>query len=119
MNYFEITLPDDSVINERDCSWEELSSDVLIDFLGHQKVVQLAWYPFKKIVIHHGELETELYPNKDEKVYQGYKSVVQRKKDDTLEEHVVGRIVGLVRDGRVTEERFLNELSGIVEGVKI
>jgi hypothetical protein len=112
----EITLQDGTTLTDFD--WDEISSDTLVNFMGTQRIVKLSWYPITKIKVTYDDLTTTLTPNKDERVYFGYKSIAQ-KVDNELKEHVIGCIVGIVRKGFIVEENFLSSVDNELHGLKI
>ena len=118
-SFFEVTFTDGSTCNEKDVAWSSMSRHKQVEYFGGGKHVQVCMYPVTSITVHHGDLETTIEVPKDCEVYQAIRSsmLFVAKKDGR--HRVLGRCVGLVKNGKVVEERFLNGLMNEVQGVRL
>lgn len=117
-SFFTIWFEDGSFISEKDCNWRDISIEEKVKYLEGTKTVFTCLHPITKIKIQHGELETEMEVPKDFKVYNamlGSTTIIGNSGRKTT---VLGRKIGLVKDGEVVEERFINAQEGIVQGWK-
>ena len=116
---FSVILGDNSQITEDDYNWSSLSEPVLVKFGDHQqKVVMLSKQPIKKIKINHKDLETSIDVPNGCQVYQANKTEVFFVPGKGSQRREVGRIVGLVQNRKVIEERTILSGEGVVIGIK-
>lgn len=118
-SHFIVEFIDGSIRDERDTNWSSFAEVEEVDYFGIKKQVSLATLSIKTIQVFHEEMETKIEVPEDCRVYQAFYSEVSfvptGKRTDTLN----GRAVGLVRDGKVIEERFLNARQGEVMGIRL
>lgn len=117
-SYFVVVFADGSERTEHSTNWSALSEDQYVQFGDRKKVVRVSVHPVKKITIHHGELETTISAEDGEEVYQSFTSSATQKTDGTVEQKIVGRKVGKVKEGRVLEEKFIDCRTNEVMGMK-
>jgi hypothetical protein len=111
--YFHIVFNDKSEAHERDFSWAEMSEHTIVDYMGQKRIVRLCKYPVKSIKIKHRDLITEIKPEKDtDRVYTSIRSIATNGHQNII----LGRVVGVVRNGKVIEERFIG--TDDIKGVK-
>jgi hypothetical protein len=117
-SHFEITLSDGSRIDEENISWATISDKTTVKYFGEYKVAHLCNLPVTRIEVWHEGLYASLDVPDGSRAYQSIRS-------DTLiipgvkrSDRVIGRLIGLVKDGEVIEELFLNGIQYEVQGMK-
>lgn len=115
-SHFEVTFTDGSVVTERDSNWSSFSAETVVRLFGVHKRVMLCVHPIKSIKIVHNGLETHIDVPEGCQVYQAFKSRTSLVESGKSE--ILGRTVGLVRDGEIIEERFLNATTRQVVGIR-
>ena len=103
---FEITFSDGGIANEKDYSWNDIADYEVVDYMGQQRMVKLSKYPIKTIIIRYIDSETTLQIEDGDRVYTSIRSIATHGMDTTKNHKVLGRVVGIVRDGKIIEERF-------------
>lgn len=114
-SFFVVEFDDGSVVSERDINWSSISSQQRVQYFGGIKTVMICTLPVKRIVVSHGELLADLVVPEGCSVFQAIRSetvILDEKKTN----RIIGRVVGLVKDGEVIEEQFLNEVEQTVVG---
>ena len=118
-SYYIVTFEDGSTRNEKNTNWSAFSEVREVEYFGHKKQVALSKFRIAKIEVFHGELHTELEVPAGCRVYQAMYSesvfVPNGNRLDTLN----GRGVGIVKNGTVIEERFLNARQHEVNGIRL
>ena len=117
-SYFVVVFTDGSERTEHSTNWSALSEDQYVQFGDRKKVVRVSIHPIRKITIHHGELETTISAEDGEEVYQSFTSSATQQSDGSTSQQILGRKVGKVKDGRVTEEKFLDLSTDEITGIK-
>ncbi len=118
-SFFTATFKDDSIASEKEANWSEFSEVKIVDYFDGKKTVYLSKHPIKHIHIKHGSLEHSIKDiSKDVQVYQAIRSETLFNPGQEKRVRVLGRVVGLVKDGKVIEEYFLNEVNNEVRGMK-
>lgn len=118
-SYFEIEFEDGSSVREHEVNWSDISEQVRVEYFGNKKTVMLCTFPVKKITLNHGELQESVEIPEGCRGYQAVRGVTAVQTNGSGSSEVAGRIVGIVKDGVVIEERFLNGLEGRVFGTKL
>ena len=116
-SFFDVVFEDGSTASERWMNWSQISDERRVEYFGMTKTVFVSRLPVKRIVIRHGDLETTVDVPAGCEAYQGVRSetmLLGGKK----ESRVLGRIVGIIKDGEVIEERFLNGIQHEVQGTR-
>ncbi len=117
-SFFSLQLKDNSSHSEKDTSWAEISERREVNYFGSKKIVHVCSQSIKKIVVSHENIETSIdVPNECE-VYQSVRAETIFTNNSEKETRILGRIIGIVKDGEVIEERFINGLEKKVEGLK-
>lgn len=119
-SYFEVTFSDGSVRSEIDTNWSEMSEggNKVVGYRSGTKAVRVATVSVKSIKITHGALSTEIEIPEGCEVYQAVKADTAYIVGGSTHTSTLGRSVGLVKDGRVIEERFLDAQANMVLGFK-
>jgi len=117
--YFEVVFSDDSTVDERTVNWSAISEENTVTYMGALKLVMVCKFPVKTIRIVHDSLTTDVTVPEGCGVYQAFKSEsLFNSKGEKILDRINGRIVGLVKDGEVIEERFLDGRGNQVIGFK-
>jgi hypothetical protein len=114
MNIYNLKLKDGALY---DGEWRSISKEARVDYQTGKKTVYLCTLPAVKIKVQCGELETEMDIPEDCQVYKanrGQAVFVVGKENNNL----VSVCIGLVKEGRVIEERVLNIYENIIQGWK-
>ena len=117
-SYVLLTLADGSQKDDRTFSWSSVSNRRLVDYFGKKKTVFTCFLPVRKVDAYHDGLETSIEIPEDCEVYQAFRSRAAFNAGQSQND-VVGRCIGIVRNGAVIEERFLNGVNNEVQGVRI
>lgn len=115
---FNIEFDDKSKIDESEASWKDFSDIQTVQRGEGKKEVYLCKYPCKKIKVTHEGMSTEITVKKGEDVFQSIVSIVTFMPNGQSKKETLGRLVGTVKDGKIIEERFLDEKLGKVTGFK-
>ena len=118
-SYFKLTLDDDSVVLESDKAWSTISQIKSVEYFGGKKTVYVCTLSVKRIEMFHDGLETSIDIPEGCEVYQAIRSMTDFMPTGGSTSKTHGRCVGIVKDGKVIEERFLNGVLGEVQGVKL
>lgn len=117
-SYFEVTFFDGSEISEKECNWSSFSTKRTVEYFGNTRELFICNYQVKKIRIVFGELEAVIEDiPEDVEVYQFIRSETLLAKDIN-NNTIVGRGIGLIKDGSVVEERFISALENRVMGIR-
>ena len=117
-SHFTVVFADGSVHSEHDTNWSDISTQITVDFFGKQKTAFVCTHPVSKIKISHGTLETEINVPEGCQVYQSIRASALFTPGKDTEHAIVGRTVGLVKDGVVIEEQFLDATADEVIGIR-
>lgn len=118
-SHFTVHFTDGSFVCEKDCNWSDISEDITCKFGNGTKLVKTCIHPVQKITIKHGTLETKIDVPDGCKVYQAIRAEAFFTGTGETKNTTIGRVVGIVRDDIVIEERFLNGLEGEIIGIRI
>lgn len=116
-SFWHVVFVDGSERDEKDTSWAAISDRVEVEYLGGQKTVHLLKFPVKHISVSHGDLKAEIEVPEGVQVYQAIRGETMLN-GQGKNSQVLGRIIGLVKDGSVIEERFINVMEGRVMGMR-
>ena len=117
-SHFTVYMRDGSVHAEADTNWSSLSQETVCDYFGKKKTVMACSLSVSKIKITHGNLTTEIDIPEGCQVYQAIQSEIVFTPNQEMHKSIAGRVVGIIKDGVVIEERFLDENAGEVLGIK-
>lgn len=115
---FEAHFEDGSIFPETEGSWRELSEEKYVRFGETFKKVHLSKYPMKKMKVTHDGMECTVDVPDGCQVYHSIKAQTIFSSNGTKRDFILGKIVGIVRDGVVIEERFLDKASNQITGIK-
>jgi hypothetical protein len=118
-SFFTITLGDKSEHREHDVCWRDISEAKFVKYDGASKRVHVCKFPIKKVVVQHGDLKVSLDVKKGQEVYQSVCARTSFAVGQKPRNKVIGRKVGIVKDGVVVEEYFLDVENNTVSGIKI
>lgn len=116
---FEAHLEDGNVLREQEHNWSDLSEERDVEHPSGTKRFPVSRFPIKRLIVQHGDLETEVEIPKGCEVYQVVCSRLFFLPDGSRHISHIGRVVGIVKDGKVVEERFLNGATDEIRGFRI
>ena len=116
-SYFEAVFEDGSSVAEHNVNWSEISERVIVDYFGHKETFGICKYPLASLKIFLDGLSAQIDVPKGCHAYQYIRSrrLLAQGVDRS---EIIGRGVGLIKDGVVIEEKFINALEYKVEGLK-
>lgn len=118
-SYFEVIFPDGSMVSEKNVNWSALSQQEVVYDRGNKQMCFVATMPIKSIRIVLSDLEAMIEDiPQGTKVYQYMRSQRLLAKDID-KEVIVGRGIGLIREGSIVEERFISALENRTMGMRI
>lgn len=117
-SFFSVHFRDGTEKNEASSRWADFSEMKIVDYFGKKKQVFLSKIPIDKIYVRHKNLEIDLKVPEDCEVYQAIRAEIIFQQDGKKFERILGRCVGLVKNGAVIEERFINVLQNEVNGLR-
>lgn len=118
-SYYIVTFEDGSVRDERQTNWSSFSEIGEVKYFGKKKQVSVSKFRIAKIEVFHEHLHTVVEIPKNCEVYQAFSSEVSFFATGEKHSNLNGRIVGIIKEGEVIEERFLNAREGQVFGIKL
>jgi hypothetical protein len=118
-SYFAVEFTDKSKIDESMADWSDMAEEQIVKYGDRIKTVRLCTYPVSKITIYHKGMETTIAVPKDCRAYQSIKAETVFKPDGSKIDRVLGRLVGIVKNNEVIEERFIDELQNNIIGFKL
>lgn len=116
-SFFEAAFSDGSSVSEKESNWSDMSEERRVGYFGGTKTVMVCKFPVRCVLVRHGELLAFVDVPEGSEAYQAVRSetvILDGKK----EHRILGRVVGVIRDGEVVEEKFLNGVENAVLGVK-
>jgi hypothetical protein len=116
-SYFEVEFYDGSIITEKECNWSSFSYPTVIDNCGAKMLLHVATLPIDKITIYLNDLKTSIDVPPGYDCYQFIKA--ERLLATGIDRHTcLGRGIGLVKNGKVVEEKFINAIENKVMGIR-
>lgn len=113
--YFVAILENGDVIHERDTAWSSISKYKTVKYFGMKKEVLASKLPIRHLEIHHEGLEVLMDIPPGCQVYCAFRSQMSL---TATHKKLLGRCVGIIRNGEVIEERFLNGSEQQVLGMR-
>lgn len=117
-SHFEIKFKDDSLRNEQDTNWSEISTEKDVLYGKVLKTVRVCKYPVKSIKVCHGNHVIRVDIKDGEEIYQAIKSRVVFVPGRGEITKMTGRIVGVVKDNKIIEEQCIDLLSDTIVGFR-
>jgi len=117
-SFFDCHFKDESKRTEHDTNWSEISEEKIVKFGDSFKIVKICNLPLKKLKVSHREKSFEIELKEGEEVYQAVKSQTFFLSNGKNKTRIMGRIIGRVKDDKVIEEIFINDLDGEIIGIK-
>jgi hypothetical protein len=114
-SYFEVTFSDGTETDETETSWSHIATLTPVMKAGRKYMAYLCNFPVKELRMFHEGLETALKVPTGHQVYQ---AVFNQGIFTGKGVPIAGRVVGLIKDGIVVEERVLNGRTGDITGVR-
>ena len=116
-SFWTVTFTDGSEISEQETKWILFSEEKEVRYLGKKKMVLVSKFPVKKIKCVFESMETEIEVPEGCQAYQAIRSEALFIQEQT-KNRIVGRLIGVIKDNEVIEERFINGIQNKVEGFK-
>lgn len=117
-SFFSLKTDKDVIHKEHDTNWSDISKRKVVEFAGKKRYVDVCVLPVKSLEVTFGKLKTEIVLKKGEEAFQTNVSSSYFLPDGTVKTTHVGKKCGIIKDGKIIEERFLNGRSGVVEGFR-
>lgn len=117
-SFFEVHFKDKSFRTEHETNWSDMATEKRVKYFGGTKTVMVCNHQVSHIIMRHGELVTTLHVKDGEEVYQAIRSETLFYPDGRKTDRINGRVIGIVKDDEVIEERFLNGVANQILGVK-
>lgn len=114
---WRVWFRDGSYREETDTSWAGISRLERVEYFGMKKSVRLCRFPVKRIVVSHDGMEAEIEVPEGTEAYQAIRSNIMAT-GDRSRGSIVGRCIGIVKDGEVLEELLINGQTHEVLGMK-
>lgn len=116
-SFFEAVFADESSITEKEVNWSAMSREKRVAYFGGTKTVRACTERLARLMVHHGGLTAELAVPEGCEGYQAVRSetVILNGRKTT---RVIGRSVGVIKDGEVLEEQFINGVENAVMGTR-
>jgi len=118
-SFFTVNFNDMSSITEKETNWSDISEEREVDYFGENRIVKICKYHVKKIEIDHGDKHIEIILKEGEGAFQMMRSMTSFNSIGGKKEILIGRVIGVVKEGIVTEERVINDRSGEIFSLKI
>lgn len=116
-SHFRVSFGDGSERTEHDTNWSSFSESVVVGYFGVQKRVWLSKHPVARIEANHDGLQGVIDVPVGCRAYQairGETTITGSGRQD----RIIGRTIGVVKDGEVIEELYINGLTFRVEGLR-
>jgi hypothetical protein len=117
-NGFSLVLTDGSIVDNATTSWTAISERASVSYFSGSKTVMLCTLPVKRVTVSQAGLTQQLDVPEGYRVYQAIRSNMDFNQGST-KSHIIGRCVGLVLDGVVRQEMFLNVPEHEIYGMKL
>ena len=117
-SFFEIKLEDGSYMSEKETKLSSISEIKKVKFLGKEKTVSACKFKLKSIKCFHEGMEAEIEIPYGCQAYQAIRSEAVIIKDIQRKDRILGRIIGVIKNDEVIEEKFINGIELKVQGFK-
>ncbi len=117
--HFEIHFGTGEVHSSDGIDWSEVSDRTEVNYFGTRKIVHLCKHNISKIKIFHDGLEDEMVVPEGCQAFQATRSETVFLPNEQVNNRVIGKIMGIVKDGSVVEERFIDGLQHKILGLKL
>jgi hypothetical protein len=116
-SFFQIIFSDNSIIDERQSNWTDLSEQVIINDNGRIKTVLVCKYPSKSLTVNHCGLSKTIEVDHNEQPYQAIISMATlNNATGSVYQKIIGRRIGKIKDGNIVEEYIINSQTNQVIG---
>ena len=117
-SYYILTFSDGNTIHSDDVSWHKYAQKRTVQRQGKTYIVYASVVPIKSIKVYHNGLEKDLEIPENCEVYQATNARTLIVGEKTTTE-ILGRVLGLVKNGVIIEEYQLSQETGMITGFKI
>lgn len=115
-SFFSVVFRDGDLLSEHNVNWSDFSKEIAIDYRGRKRTLHVA--DVSNISVVHGTLSTDIDIPKGCLAFQGIRAHTTFMLGGTQDTKVVGRFVGIVKDGKIIEERYLDGMKGQIIGIR-
>lgn len=116
-SFFEVFFTDGSTITEKEVNWSAMAQERRVAYFEGTKAVYVSTLPIAQISVYHGGLEAHIAVPEGCEAYQAVRSETVIL-DGRKHNRIVGRAVGIVKNGEVIEEQFINDIEHVVLGMR-
>jgi hypothetical protein len=117
-SYFAVIFTDGSELTEKEANWSSFCEKKEVDYFDIKKLVSVSKYPLKKISCFHEGLEASIDVPEDCEAYQALRGEALIVPEHGRKDRIVGRIIGIIKDGVVVEEIFIDAIQLKLTGFK-
>lgn len=117
--YFEVVFADGSTVSEKEFIWSSFSTPTVIKCGLYNRTYYICNFPIKTIRIFMQGMETKIENiPEDVQIYQ-YIRAEKLLAKGIDKETLIGRGIGIIKNGAIVEERFISALENVVQGMRI
>jgi len=116
-SFFEVEFDDGSSLTEKEINWSAIAEEMRVAYFGATKTVFVCKFPVSTLWVHHGDLRAHVDVPSGCQAYQAVRSQALIL-DGKRQTKILGRAVGIIKDGEVIEEQFINETEHEVFGTR-
>jgi hypothetical protein len=116
-SFFRLVFADGSECTEHDTNWSAISEQRMVTIGGVKKMAMVCTLPVTRIEANHAGLRSFIDVPEGGEVYQSVQSTTLIRDNKYVSQHL-GRILGIIKDGQVIEEHFLDGILNEVRGAK-
>ncbi len=115
-SFYQLHHQNGTVQHEKDHGWKSISTEKVVDNNGRKVTVRVLNYKIEKIFVNHGSMQTEVEVPHDCEVYQMNKGMTTFTANGGINNIDLGRVIGLIKNNEVIEERYLEALTNQISG---
>ena len=119
MKTWEIILKDNSTISEEETRWIDISELKEVTYFGKKKSVYVCKFLVKKIKCYLDDFEAEIEVPDNCFVYQANRGETIIASNEERKSRILGKLLGIIKNGEVVEEKYINLVENKVEGFKL
>lgn len=117
-SFFHVKLKGGDELHEKFSNWQDVSENKRVGYMGGTKTVFLCKHDIETIHVEHEGQKVDINVPAGHSVYQAVRSETLFTPGIGKTDRVIGRVVGLVKDGEIVEEYFINGIQRSVLGFR-
>lgn len=117
-SFFHATFTDGSEAKEHDCNWSDFSVEKRVKYHDGTKTVRVSARPVKNLKVSHEGFNLDVDVPENCEVYQCIRAESTFTPNGAPKQRIVGRVVGIIKNDEVVEERFINSLQNVILGFR-